>query len=76
MAYYLADSYNSKEDDDDISTFERYDLRIAKTFTLDRQHDLVTSAYMQKDLKGDGLVFKHVQYEDSLRYVLSASLRF
>lgn len=76
MAYYLADSYNSKEDQEDISTFERFDFRIAKTFALDSRYDLETSAYFQKDLEGDGLVFKHVQYEDSLRYIFSASLKF
>lgn len=76
MAYYLADSYNSKEDQEDISTFERFDFRIAKTFALDSRYDLETSAYIQKDLEGDGLVFKHVQYKDSLRYIFSASLKF
>ena len=76
MAYYLADSYNSKEDQEDISTFERFDFRIAKTFALDSRYDLETSAYFQKDLKGEGLVFDNVKYKDSLRYIFSASLKF
>lgn len=76
LSYYLADSYNSKEEKNDVSTFERYDARIAKTFTLDRQYDLETSFYIQKDLEGEGLVFDEVQYKDKLRYVASVGLKF
>lgn len=76
MAYYLADSYNAKDQPQHVAKFERLDAKISKSFSQGAESEFILSAAVQHDIVDTGIVFSGHIYDEDTRVTVSADLKF